>query len=408
MPRAGQQAREDEGGLEDRISVGVLARAFPRELVDEVIDAAGARERRRRVLPAWLTLYFTLALALFMDRGAARVMRKLAGVLAWAERGVTVKVPSEEALSNARARLGAEPLRLLFERVAGFVAPAGAPGAWWRGLRLVSLDGTTLDAQDEQANWARFGGPSTKAADGRRLRGAFPQVRLVALAECGTRALIAAVHGAYGTGEKTLARDLIGRLGAGMLCLADRNFACWELWKDAAATGAELVWRIGASFSLPVDEVLPDGTYLSRLKAPRHLRKDGAQDITVRVIEYRLEDQGGNVTETFTLITTLLDPQAAPAGELAELYRARWEIETALGSLKAQMKGPGVVLRSKTPDGVVQEVWALLCAYHAVRELISAAAALAREDPLRICFVNALDVVRGRVGNPGSFSPSPD
>ena len=341
MPRAGQRAREDEGGLEDRISVGVLARAFPRGLVDEVVEAAGARERRRRVLPAWLTLYFTLALALFMDRGSARVMRKLAGVLAWAERGVTVAVPSEEALSNARARLGAEPLRLL------------------------------------------------------------------ALAECGTRALVAAVHGTFRTGEKTLARELIGRLGEGMLCLADRNFACWELWHDAAATGAELLWRIGASFTLPIDEILPDGTYLSRLKAPRQLRKQGAEDITVRVIEYRLEDDQGEVTETFTLITTLLDPDAAPARELADLYRARWQIETALGSLKTQMKGAGIVLRSKTPDGVIQEVWALLCACHAVRELISAAAALAAEDPLRICFVNALDVVRGPVGTPGPFSPSP-
>jgi hypothetical protein len=407
MPRAGQRAWEDEGGLEDRISVGVLARAFPRELVDEVIDAAGARERRRRVLPAWLTLYFTLALALFMDRGAARVMRKLAGVLAWAERGVTVAVPSEEALSNARSRLGAEPLRLLFEKVAGFTAPPGVPGAWWRGLRLVALDGTTLDVQDEQANWERFGGPSTRTAGGKRLRGAFPQVRLLVLAECGTRALTAAVWGSYGTGEKTLARELLGRLGGGMLCLADRNFACWELWHDAAATGSQLLWRIGASFSLPVVQVLPDGTYLSRLKAPRRLRAGGAEDITVRVIEYRLEDEQGNVTETFALITTLLDPAAAPARELAELYKARWQIETALGSLKAQMKGPGVVLRSKTPDGVVQEIWALLCAYHAVRELISAAAALAAEDPLRICFASALDVVRGPVGAPGSFSPSP-
>lgn len=334
-------------------------------------------------------------------------MRKLAGVVAWAERGVAVRVPSEEALSNARARLGAEPLRLLFEKVAGFAAVPGAAGAWWRGLRLVSLDGTTLDVQDQDANWERFGGPVTKTAEGRRLRGAFPQVRLLALAECGTRALVAAVHGAYGTGEKTLARELLGRLGRGMLCLADRNFACWELWRQSAATGAELLWRIGASFALPVDEVLADGTYLSRLKAPRRLRKDGAEDITVRVIEYRLEDDDGNVSETFTLITTLLDPVTAPARELAELYRARWEIETALGSLKTQMKGAGMVLRSKTPDGVIQEIWALLCAYHAVRELISAAAALAREDPLRICFVNALDVVRGPVGQPGSFSPSP-
>jgi hypothetical protein len=159
-------------------------------------------------------------------------------------------------LPCARARLGAEPLSLLFWRVAGFVAPAGAPGAWWRGLRLVSLDGTTLNAQDEQANWERFGGPSTKTADRRRLRGAFPQVRLLALAECGTRALVAAVHGTFATGEKTLARDLIGWLGEGMLCLADRNFACWELWRDAAATGTQLLWRIGASFTLLVDEIL--------------------------------------------------------------------------------------------------------------------------------------------------------
>ena len=215
------------------------------------------------------------------------------------------------------------------------------------------------------------------------------------------------MHGAFSTGEKTLARELIGRLGEGMLCLADRNFACWELWHDAAATGAQLLWRIGASFPLPVEEILPDGTYLSRLKVPRELRKNGAADIIVRVIEYRLEDEQGEVTETFTLITTLTDPGAAPARELAELDQARWEIETALGSLKAQMKGPGVVLRSKTPDGVIQEIWALLCAYHAVRELISAAAALARQDPLRICFVNALNVVRSPVGNPGPFSPSP-
>jgi hypothetical protein len=127
--------------------------------------------------------------------------------------------------------------------VAGFVAPPGAEGAWWRGLRLVSLDGTTLDVQDEQANWARFGGPSTRTPEGKRLRGAFPQVRLVALAECGTRALVAAVHGAFSTGEKTLARELIGTLGGGMLCLADRDFACWQLWHDAAATGAQLLWR---------------------------------------------------------------------------------------------------------------------------------------------------------------------
>lgn len=170
-------------------------------------------------------------------------------------------------------------------------------------------------------------------------------------------------------------------------------------------TGAELVWRIGASFSLPMDQVLGYGTYLSRLKAPHRLRKDGAEDITVRIIEYRLKGEGGTVTETFTLITTLLDPMTAPARELAELYRARCAIETALGSPNTQMKGAGMVLRSKTPGGVIQEIWALLCACHAVREMISAAAALAREDQLGICFTSALDVACGPGRGPGLFVP---
>jgi hypothetical protein len=232
-------------------------------------------------------------------------------------------------------------------------------------------------------------------------------VRLLALAECGTRALIAACQGGYSTGEKTPARQLIGRLGQGMLCLADSNFACYELWRDAAAAGAQLLWRAGASLGLPVLDVLPDGTHLSRLRAPRKLRRQGAADITARVIEYHLRDASGQVTETFTLITTLTDPGFAPARELAELYHERWQIETAIGAFKAEMKGAGIVLRSKTPDGAEQQIWALLCACHAIREIICAAAALARQDPLRISFANALDVVRGPVGSPGSFPPSP-
>jgi hypothetical protein len=405
VARAGQQVLHDQGVLGDRISVGVLARAFPREAVEAAVDAAGARERRNRMLPAWLTVYFVLGLALFMDMGAGRVMRKLAGTLAWAGRGVTVVIPSEEALSKARARLGSAPLRLLFEKAAGPLAEPGSPGAFWRGLRLVSLDGTTLDVQDTGANWGHFGGPSTKEPSGKKLRGAFPQVRLLALAECGTRALIAACCGSYSAGEKTLARQLLPRLRPGMLLLADANFACYQLWAAAAASGAELLWRAGAQLGLPVDAVLADGTYLSRLKAPRHLRKQGAADITVRVIEYHLLDAAGEVTETFTLITTLTSPDTAPARELADLYQARWEIETALGAFKTEMRGAGIVLRSKTPDGAEQEIWALLCAYHAIRELICAAAALARADPLRISFVNALDTVREPVGGLGAFPP---
>ena len=407
MARPGQRILRDENRLEDRISVGVLAKAFPREVVEEVVEAAGAREQRRRMLPAWLVVYYALALALFMDMGGGRVMAKLAGTLSWASRGVGIQMPSEEALSNARSRLGPEPLRLLFEKVAGPLAGKDTAGAFWRGHRVLSLDGSTLDLQDTEANWERFGGPSTTDGEGRKLRGGFPQMRVVALAECGTRALIAARIGAYSTGEKTLTSELLIHLGPKMLVIADRNFPGYELFRDAAATGAELLWRVSSSFHLEIDEVLSDGSYLSRLKAPRELRRSGAKDLTVRVIEYRLADADGKVTDTFTLLTTVLDPDTAPAAELAELYHARWQIETAFGAFKSDLKGDGVVLRSKTPEGAEQECWALLCAYHAIRELICAAAVLSDQDPLRISFVNALDAVRSPIGDPGSFSPSP-
>lgn len=406
MGRAGQQVLRDEDRLEDRISVGVLAKAFPRERVEAAIEAAGAWEQRRRVLPAWLVTYYVLALALFMDMGGLRVMRKLVGTLAWATRGVSVVIPSEEALSKARSRLGSAPLRLLFESVAGPLAGPEGATSFWRGLRVISVDGTTVDAQDTEANWARFGGPTTKDAHGQRLRGAFPQLRIVALAECGTRALIAAQVGAFSTGEKTLTAGLLSHLDATMLVLADRNFPGYELWRDAAASGAALVWRVGASFPLPVRTVLADGSYLSQFNVPKALKASQAP-IPVRVVEYQLEDPDGTVSETFALATTLLDPGTAPARELAGLYHDRWQIETAFGALKSGLKGDGVVLRSKTPDGAEQECWALLCAYYAIRESICAAAALTDVDPLRISFVHAVDAVRGPVGDPAAFPPSP-
>lgn len=405
MGRAGQQVLRDEGGLEDRISVGLLARAFPRATVEAVVAAADAREKRTRMLPSWLVVYYVLALALFMDMGGGRVMRKLAGTLAWAARGVVVGVPSEEALSRARARLGPLPLRLLFESVAGPLASESTPGGFWRGRRVLSVDGTTLDVQDTAANWARFGGPGTADESGRAVRGGFPKVRVLALAECGTRALIAARVGSYATSEKALALELLPLLGQGMLVLADRNFPGYDLWGQAAATGADLLWRVGSSFPLPVVTVLADGSYLSSLAPPKKPARAGVAAIVVRVVEYHLLAGDGTPSETFALLSTLLDVESAPAAELAELYHARWQIENAFGAFKSQLKGDGVVLRSKTPDGAEQELWALLCAYHAIRELICAAADLTDRDPLRLSFIAALDAVRGPVGDPAAFPP---
>src|ERR1035437_8353069 len=220
MGRAGQQVLWDEGGLQDRISVGLLGRPFPRARVDAVVEAAGTREQRTHMLPSGLVVYYVLALALFMDMGGGRVMRKLAGTLSWAARGPAVVLPSEEALRRARARLGPCPLRLLFESVAGPLACPDTAGGFWRGRRVLSVDGTTLDVQDTEANWARFGGPGTRDESGAGLRGGFPKVRVVALAECGTRALIAARQGSYATCQKALTVELLPLLGEAMLVLA--------------------------------------------------------------------------------------------------------------------------------------------------------------------------------------------
>ena len=190
-----------------------------------------------------------------------------------------------------------------------------------------------------------------------------------------------------------------------MIVIAERNFPGYELWRDALESGADLLFRAGSSFELPIDQVLEDGSYLSRLKTPRDLRRSGAQDIVVRVIKYQLIDDFGGVTETFTLISTLFDPNKAPAVELAELYHGRWSIETAFGAFKSKLKGNGVVLRSKNPDGAEQELWALLCTYYAIRDLIYCAACLTEQVPSRISFVGALDAVRSPIGDPGSFSP---
>ena len=303
---------------------------------------------------------------------------------------------------------GAAPLRLLFEKAAGPLAGPGSPGAFWRGLRLVSLDGTTLDVQDTAPNWAHFGGPSTKEPWVRSYAGAFPQVRLLALAECGTRALIAACCGAYGTREKTLARQLLPRLAAGMCSWRMRT-------SPATSCGGTQQPASRSCCGRPSAPAQPargcgagrTGTYLSRLKAPaRHLRKQGAADITVRVIEYHLAGATGGVAETFTLITTLTGPDAAPARELAELYHGRSGDRDRARCLqdrdegrrdRAALQDPG--RRRGGRSGL------LLCAYHAIRELICAAAALARADPLRISFANALDTIRAPVGDPGAFPP---
>jgi len=348
-----REARAAGERLPDRVSIRVPARTFPAGLLDEVIDATGAREVRYRRLPARLMMLFTLTCWLYLRSGYGPVLSKLADAHAVHGRGWgSWQSPTTGSITKARVRLGSAPLKALFDRVAGPVGTVDTPGVFSNGLRVVTVDGFTLDVPDTPEN-AEFFGRGTNGSD---TPNPYPQLRGPAVAEAGTRALLSAAYGPYTTGEQTPALDLLGALGPGMVLLADRDFASWPLWNAAAATGAQLRRRMSASFSLPVLQVLPDGTYLSQL-TPRR-KRDGAP-IPVRVIEYSVltvDEAGDEVSELFVPATTLLDHQRYPAAEPAALYHDRWQAETGIGDLKTtQRSGPETVLRSQSPAMAAQE-----------------------------------------------------
>lgn len=397
MPRAGQLKPPTDERLSDRIAIGLLTRAFTPEAVDAAVAATDSGEVRSRLLPARVTVYYVLAMCLFSGQGYEEVMRLLVGGLEWMSRWRRAwTVPSTAAIAKARARLGAEPLRALFEATVRPLATDATRGAWYRGLRLVAMDGATLDVPDTTENDEHFGRPGSGRGEG---KGAFPQIRLVGVAECGTHAMFAAAIGPYASSERTLATQVLPAVGPGMLLMADRGFTSHELWRIAAATGADLLWRATNVFSLPVLHELSDGSYLS------HLIRKGHESIPVRVIEYTIDDGRAPDGEHYRLVTTLLDPEQAPALELAELYAQRWEFETALDELKTHQRGAKVVLRSKSSDGVEQEVWGFLLVHWAIRDLMHTAALDGDVDPDRVSFIRTLRLARRTVTEQAAFSP---
>lgn len=402
MPRAGWRKPSTDQRLSDHISIGVLTRVYPPELVDQVIGAADRVERRHRLLPARVTAYYVLAMALFSQASYEEVMRLLVEGLSWQEGWrQRWQVPTKAAIFKARQRLGAEPLRALYECTARPLGSAATPGVWLRSWRLMSLDGTCLDVADTAANDAAFSRPGTGRGEG---RGAFPQLRMVGLCEVGTHAICDAALGPYSLGEKALAQEVLRSLGPGMLCIADRNFYSGLLWGEAAATGAALLWRAKSDLTLTRQRGFADGSWLATTGG-REARRHGYSHL-VRVIDYRLEDADRSGSDdSYRLLTTVLDPDSASATELAATYRQRWELECALAELKTHQRGPRAVLRSKQPDGVLQEAYAHLCVHYAIRTLMHEAALAAELDPDRLSFTRSLRVARRTTRSHPGFSP---
>lgn len=393
--------------LTDHISLGVLTASFPIETVHEVLQRTGRASQRERDLPAHVMVYYAMALALYADVSTREVLRCLLEGVRWLgdpDAGAEPAGPS--GISQARTRLGAAPLEQLYRTVVEPVAVEGTPGAWYRGWRVMSLDGTTLDVGDTTANARAFGRP--RSARGVNTTGAFPQLRLVGLLETGTHVICGAQLGTYRTSEVALAADVLPSLTGEMLCLADRGLLGFDLWRTASATGAALVWRASATFTLPVLERWADGSYRSELRWNPQCQSRDRTPIPVRVIAYTLPGAPG-AKATYRVVTNILEATRAPAAELAALYHERWEIETAFDEFKTHLRGAQRVLRSKTPDLVRQEAWGFLLAHFAIRALMHEAAlgTLPRaRDPDTLSFTHALRVTRRTLPHLAAIPPS--
>ena len=402
MARAGWKKPETVSRLSDLVSVGLLTRVFPGEVVDEVIAGCGRTEQRHRSLPARVMAYFAMGLALHSEGSYEDVLALMCDGLSWAESmpSEVVKLPSKSAIFQARDRLGAEPVKALFDRVAQPLAEESTPGSWLAGRRLVAIDGTTLDVADTPVNDEFFGRPGVNKGE----RAAFPQARVVALAECGTHTVFDAELGPCTTSELAMSKNLVDRLAPGMVLLADRGFTGFSLWKQASATGADLIWRAKSNVTPRHIETFEDGSWLGELRAKN--RELHTEHVVVRVVDYTIDDGRDTPAGPIRLFTTLVDPDEIGATELAAAYAQRWEIESVFDELKTHQRGSKMVLRSKSPALVQQEIWGHLCCHYAIRTLMFEAAHNAQVDPDRVSFVAALRITRRSLSQARGFSPS--
>jgi hypothetical protein len=389
---------EQDLKLTDLFTLGALMKSVPIEQVRHSLARCGRESKRIRDLPADMMMYYVIALALFRAEETREVLRiLLEGASTLRRDSEPVEPASRPGIVRARQRLGEAPLRDLYATIVQPIAVERTRGAWYRKWLTVALDGTTLETPDTVANAEAFGRPASTTGES-----ACPRLRVVGLVETGTHVLFGASLGSYSTGEVTLAREVVSHLRPGMLCLADRYFPGYEIWKQVRETGAEMVWRIRTKVHLPREVELPDGSYLSHMYKRWNRGKPRGPGLPVRVIDYQVTGS----SEQYRVVTTILDPEQAPAGELATLYHERWEFETALDEFKTHLRGARTVLRSQTPELIRQEVHGLLLAHFALRAVMHDAALQDDRDPDRISFLHTVRVVRRKLPRFAALPPS--
>lgn len=389
--------------VSDYLSVGLLARLVPPFMVNEALTAHNRHSKRQRDLPAHAVAYYVMALSLYRSVNTEEVLRIVTEGMDYLGGAAIRREVGKSAISASRTRLGADVMHYLAEQALTPLAQPEAQGSFHRGLRLVSVDGTTLEVADEKDNRKAFGVPGTQQG-----QTGYPQLRCVGLLENGTHALFGVALGGYKDSEVSLAHQALKNLKPDMLCLADRGFSGYPLWQTARQSGAQLLWRIPKNRRLPVLQRCLDGSYLSQISPAPATRKamtdKTAPAMAVRVIDYRLPGIV-NAEPAYRLITTLLDAKQYPAEELAALYHARWRIETTFAEIKTVLKGADVVLRSKTPELVRQEFWGLLLAHHVVRKLMLEAALSRQRAPDALSFKHSLTLVRRKLPASGAIPP---
>ncbi|KUL35693.1 transposase [Actinoplanes awajinensis subsp. mycoplanecinus] len=356
--------------------LGELTQLVPFDMVDDALHRSGAVQQRIRLLPARVVVYHLLAACLFAEQGYLQVWHRLTAGL----RTMALTTPSASALRQARQRLGVAPMRALFDLLRGPAVTTATTAVTWRGLLVCAIDGTMISVADSPANLTAV--TKQRCHHG---TGGYPTIRLLALVACGTRHVIDAVFGPAGTGETGYAPHLARSLRPGMLLLADRNFAAAAVLQGFAAAGADLLVRCKSGRRLPIRGRHDDGSRLSQLGA-----------LSIRVIDAEITIIAGGVRRTghYRLITTLLDHHRYPAGHLIALYHQRWEIETAYLEMKSTILD-GRVLRSRTPTGIEQEIYALLVTYQILRTaMVDATDNIPGTDPDRASFTIALNTAR--------------